>query len=95
MDLTNEEDRKISLSPKAAQRIFSEQLKTLVESVTGVGDSIINLHEVLLFHKKQYGYQIMPRALGFDDMLECIKALPYVEVSQPKFLSSAKTDCLL
>lgn len=80
MDVTNEEDRKIVLSPKVAQRIFSEQLKTVIESVSGTSESIINLHEVLMFHKKHHGYQIAPRALGFDDMLDCIKSLPYIEV---------------
>lgn len=39
-----------------------------------------NLHEVLVFHKKAFGYQISPQALGFDDMLSCIKSLPYVEL---------------
>lgn len=81
MEFSNEEDRKIFLSPKTAQRIFSEQLKSLIESFSGSSDSLMNLHEVLVFHKKQYGYQITPQTLGFDDMLTCIKSLPYVEVS--------------
>lgn len=80
MEFSNEEDRKIFLSPKTAQRIFSEQLKTLVESYSGVSDTITNLHEILIYHKKQYGYQILPQSLGFDDMLTCIKSLPYIEV---------------
>lgn len=81
MEFSNEEDRKIFLSPKTAQRIFSEQLKFLIESFSGSSDSLMNLHEVLVFHKKQYGYQIAPQTLGFDDMLTCIKSLPYVEAS--------------
>lgn len=81
MEFSNEEDRKIFLSPKTAQRIFSEQLKALVESYSGASDTMTNLHEILIYHKKQFGYQILPRSLGFDDMLTCIKSLPYVEVS--------------
>lgn len=81
MEFSNEEDRKIFLSPKTAQRIFSEQLKSLIEVFSGSSDSLMNLHEVLVFHKKEYGYQITPQTLGFDDLLTCIKSLPYVEVS--------------
>lgn len=81
MEFSNEEDRKIFLSPKTAQRIFAEQLKSLVESYSGTSDTMTNLHEILIYHKKQFGYQIQPRSLGFDDMLTCIKSLPYVEVS--------------
>lgn len=80
MEFSNDEDRKIYLSPKAAQRIFSEQLMSLVEMFAGSSDAMINLHEVLVFHKKQYGYQIIPQSLGFEDMLDCIKSLPYIEV---------------
>lgn len=81
MEFSNEEDRKISLSPKTAQRIFSEQLKALVETYTGSSDTVTNLHEILIYHKKQYGYQVVPQSLGFHDMLACIKSLPYIEVS--------------
>lgn len=80
MEFSNEEDRKIFLSTKTAQRIFSEQLKTLVESYSGACDTLINLHEILIYHKKHYGYQIVPQTLGFDDMLICINSLPYIEV---------------
>lgn len=80
MEFSNEEDRKIYLSPKAAQRVFSEQLKSLIESFSGASDTMINLHEVLVFHKKHYGYQIVPKSLGFDDMLSCVKSLPYIEL---------------
>lgn len=64
MEFSNEEDRKIYLSPKAAQRIFSEQLKFLIESYSGSSDNLINLSEVLIYHKKHYGYQIAPQSLG-------------------------------
>lgn len=80
MEISNEEDRKIFLSPKIAQRIFSEQLRSLTETYCGTGENIINLHEVLVFHKKSFGYQIAPQSLGFDDMLDCIKALPFIEL---------------
>lgn len=80
MEISNEEDRKICLSPKVAQRVFSEQLKSLIETHTKSSDTITNLHEILIFHKKQYGYLIVPQTLGFDDMLTCVEALPYVEV---------------
>lgn len=81
MEFSNEEDRKIFLSPKTAQRIFSEQLKELVQLYTGgTSDMLTNLYEILFYHKKHYGYQILPQSLGFDDMLTCIKVLPYIEV---------------
>lgn len=81
MEFANDEDRKISLSPKAAQRVFSDQLKLLIEGFSGAPDTLTNLHEVLVFHKKTYGYQIAPQALGFSDMLSCIKSLPYIEMT--------------
>lgn len=81
MELSNEEDRKIFLSPNIAQRIFSEQLKVLIESYTGSSETVTNWHEILVYHKKQYGYQILPQSLGFHDMFACIESLPYVEVS--------------
>ena len=80
MEFSNEEDRKICLSTTAAQRVFSEQLKFLIESYSGSSDTLTNLHEVLIYHKKHYGYQIVSQSLGFDDMLTCINALPYIEV---------------
>lgn len=80
MEFSNDEDRKIFLSPKIAQRVFSEQLKYLTETYCGTSESFINLHEVLVYHKKNYGYQVVPQSLGFDDMLNCIKALPYIEL---------------
>lgn len=80
MEFSNEEDRKIFLSPQTAQRIFSEQLKSLVESYSGNSSTIINLHEILIYHKKHYGYQIVPQTLGFEDWTTCINSLPYVEV---------------
>lgn len=80
MEFSNDEDRKIFLSPKIAQRIFSEQLKMLTETYCGTTENIINLHEVLIFHKKNFGYQIAPQSLGFADMRDCIKSLPYVEL---------------
>lgn len=85
MEFSNDEDRKIFLSPKTAQRIFSEQIKDLVEEYTGASDTVTSLQEILVYHKKKYGYQIMPQTLGFHDMLDCIKSLPYVEVSDIKF----------
>lgn len=79
MEFSNDEDRKICLSPKTGQRIFSEQLKSLAKAFGGV-DLTISLHEVLVYHKKEYGYQIMPQTLGFEGMLDCVNALPYIEV---------------
>lgn len=80
MEFSNDEDRKIFLSPRAAQRIFSEQLESLVESYSGACDTLTNLHEILIYHKKHYGYQIVPQTLGFNDMITCVKSLPYIEV---------------
>lgn len=81
MELSNEEDRKIFLSPNIAQRIFSEQLKVLIESYTGSSETVTNWREILVYHKKQYGYQIQPQSLGFHDIFACIESLPYVEVN--------------
>lgn len=81
MELSNEEDRKIFLSPNIARRIFSEQLKVLIESYTGSSENVANWHEICVYHKKHYGYQILPQSLGCHDMFAVIESLPYVEVS--------------
>lgn len=81
MRFSNAKDRKVFLSPGTAQRIFSEQLKTLVETYSGTSDMIMSLDDVLIYHHLQYKYQVNPQSLGFDDMLTCIKSLPYVEAS--------------
>lgn len=75
------------LSPIIAQRIFSEQLKDLIKRYTGSSETITNWHEFCVYHKKRYGYQILPHSFGFHDMFACIESLPYDEVNY-RFLSA-------
>ncbi|XP_037959686.1 meiosis regulator and mRNA stability factor 1 [Teleopsis dalmanni] len=80
MELTSEEDKKITLSPKVAQRVFAEQLEELILSFTHLSNTCIKLNEVLKMHKKKFGYQIQPQTLGVNNIMEAIHLLPYVEV---------------
>jgi meiosis arrest female protein 1 len=80
MEATNDEDRKIFLSPKLAQRVFVEQTQDIIKYATGNHLSMVRLTEILNFHKNKYGYQIQPQCLGFANMFEAILALPYIEV---------------
>lgn len=80
MEFSNDEDRKIFLSPKIAQRVFAEQLKDLNKVLTGVSTSLVTLGDILNLHKKQYGYQIQPQVLGFDNLLTAVRNLPFIEV---------------
>lgn len=81
IDSSTEEDRKIYLCPKIAQRVFSEQLQELVIQFTGSSMSMINLNEILNVHKSKYGYQIQPQTLGYQNMIHAINSLPFIEVS--------------
>lgn len=80
IEATNDEDKRIRLSTKMAQRIFAEQLEDLVREFTGCAQTCMQLDEVLQLHKKKYGYQIQPQTLGFESILDAIKVLPYIEV---------------
>lgn len=84
IELYNDEDRKIYLCPKVAQRIFSEQLRSLTEMITGKSFTFINVARVLDLHKNTFGYQIKPETLGFSDIWSGMKSLPFVEVWKAK-----------
>lgn len=80
MEQTNDEDRKIFLNHKVAVRIFAEQIQDIIKHFTGNSISMIRLSEILNFHKNKFGYQLQPCCLGFSNMLDAIKALPYIEL---------------
>lgn len=80
MEQTNDEDRKIFLNHKVAVRIFAEQIQDIIKHFTGNSVSMIRLSEILNFHKNKFGYQLQPCCLGFSNMLEAVKALPYIEL---------------
>lgn len=63
-----------------AQRVFSEQLHDIISIMTGNSITPVSLNELFVYHKKQYGYQIVPQALGFDNLDQAILSLPYIEV---------------
>lgn len=80
IEIYNDEDRKIYLCPKVAQRIFSEQLRDITEMISGKSFTFINVAKVLAVHKKKFGYQIKPETLGHQNIWSGIKSLPLVEV---------------
>lgn len=80
MEQTNDEDRKIFLNHKVAVRIFAEQIQDIIKHFTGNSISMIRLSEILNFHKNKFGYQLQPCCLGFSNMLDAVKALPYIEL---------------
>lgn len=88
IEIYNDEDRKIYLCTKVAQRIFSEQLRDITEMITGNSFTFINVAKVLALHKKQFGYQIKPETLGFPNIWSGIKSLPFVEVYMLRHLKS-------
>lgn len=81
MEMTNDEDKKIMLSPTIARRVFAEQCEKLIRNSTGNATNCMKLNQVLKLHKKKYGYQIQPLTLGVSsDMAKAVEMLPYVEV---------------
>lgn len=80
MEQTNDEDRKIYLNYQVALRIFAEQVQEIIKTCTGKPFTVVRLSAILNIHKSQYGYQLQPGCLGFSNMYDAIKALPYTEV---------------
>uniref|UniRef100_A0A182XZK0 HTH OST-type domain-containing protein n=1 Tax=Anopheles stephensi TaxID=30069 RepID=A0A182XZK0_ANOST len=80
MEQTNDEDRKIYLNYQVALRIFAEQVQDIIKTYTGKPCTVVRLSAILHIHKNQYGYQLQPSCLGFSNMYDAMKALPYTEV---------------
>lgn len=80
MEQTNDEDRKIYLNYQVALRIFAEQVQEIIKSYTGKPCTVVRLSAILHIHKNQYGYQLQPSCLGFSNMYDAMKSLPYTEV---------------
>uniref|UniRef100_A0A182JXH4 HTH OST-type domain-containing protein n=1 Tax=Anopheles christyi TaxID=43041 RepID=A0A182JXH4_9DIPT len=80
MEQTNDEDRKIYLNYQVALRIFAEQIQEIIKTCTGKPCTVVRLSAILNIHKSQYGYQLQPGCLGFSNMYDAMKALPYTEV---------------
>ncbi|XP_053961147.1 uncharacterized protein LOC128865143 isoform X1 [Anastrepha ludens] len=82
MEQTNDEDKKIYLSPKVARRVFAEQCEELVSDVTGMAQTSMELDEMLQLHKKKFGYQIQPQTLGVSSIAEGVELMPYIELME-------------
>ncbi|XP_050745995.1 meiosis regulator and mRNA stability factor 1 isoform X3 [Drosophila biarmipes] len=80
MGLSSDGDKKIVLSPKIARRVFAEQCEDLIRKVTGNSAHCMKLNQVLMMHKKKFGYQIQPKTLGVSEMATAFELLPYVEL---------------
>ncbi|XP_058815604.1 meiosis regulator and mRNA stability factor 1 [Topomyia yanbarensis] len=80
MEQSNDEDRKIFLNNRIAIRIFAEQVQDIIKHFNGNSVSMIRLSEILNYHKNKYGYQLQPCCLGYSNMYDAIKALPYMEI---------------
>ncbi|XP_068151952.1 meiosis regulator and mRNA stability factor 1 isoform X2 [Drosophila tropicalis] len=80
IEVNNDEEKKIILSPKVARRVFAIQCEDLIRNVTGNSTNCMKLEQVLKLHKKKYGYQIQPHTLGVTEIAKAIDLLPYVEV---------------
>ncbi|KAL9929562.1 meiosis regulator and mRNA stability factor 1-like protein isoform 1-T3 [Glossina fuscipes fuscipes] len=80
IELTSDEDKKISLSPVIARRIFAKQCEELIRDMTGSPNTCVKLDEVLKMHKKKFGYQMQSHALGAKNMTEAVQLMPYVEL---------------
>ncbi|KAH8376689.1 hypothetical protein KR093_000896, partial [Drosophila rubida] len=80
LEQSSDEDKKITLSPKMARRVFAEQCEDLIRNATGNSTNCMKLDQILTLHKKKYGYQMQPQTLGVKDIASAIELLPYVEV---------------
>lgn len=81
IEVCNDEERRVALSPKVAQRVFGEQLRDLTRMLTASSCTPMNLSTLLFYHKKQFGYQMQPQSLGIGNMWYAIKNLPYLELT--------------
>ncbi|XP_037731792.1 meiosis regulator and mRNA stability factor 1-like [Drosophila subpulchrella] len=80
--VSSDEDRKIVLSPKVARRVFAEQCEDLIRQATGSSAHCMKLDQVLMMHKKKFGYQVQPKTLGVSEMAMAVELLPYVELKK-------------
>lgn len=80
MESTTDENRKIFLSGKIALRVFCEQIQEITKSYNG-SNSMIKVEDLMKFHKNKYGYQMQPQSLGYDSIIDALRAVPYVEVT--------------
>lgn len=81
MDQNNEENRKIFLSRKVALRIFSEQIHEIIKEMTGRSDMMVKVDDVMDMHKDKYGYHMQGSSLGYDSVIDALKFVPFIEVS--------------
>ncbi|XP_053673768.1 meiosis regulator and mRNA stability factor 1 [Anopheles nili] len=80
MEQTNDEDRKIFLNYQVAMRMFAEQVQDIIKTCTGKSSTMVRLSAILEIHKNQYGYQLQASCLGFSNIYDAIKALPFTEI---------------
>lgn len=86
MEQISEENRRIFLSSKIALRVFSEQIQEIIKCFTESPKSMIKVDDLLKFHKTKFGYQMQPQTLGYENIIDALKSVPYVEVSEKTIL---------
>lgn len=81
LDPSNDENRKINLSPVLARRIFSEQLNEIVGLYSRRKGIRVPLVDVVNLFRNKFGYSMIPQTLGCNTIDEMMRCLPFVEVS--------------
>lgn len=82
LDPSNDENRKINLSPVVARRIFSEQLNEIVGLYSRRKGIRVPLVDVVNLFRNKFGYSMIPQTLGCNTIEEMMRCLPFVEVNK-------------
>ncbi len=43
--------------------------------------SMIKVYDLMKFYKTKFGYQMQPKTLEFENIIDALKSAPYVEVN--------------
>lgn len=74
----NDENRKLYLSKKVAHRVFSDQVHDIIE--TSKSGCILKVEDLKQLFKDKYGYQMLPETLGYENFIDCLKNIAFIEV---------------
>jgi hypothetical protein len=69
------------LSSKVALRIFGQQVQEIMKCFMESSKSMIKVYDLMKFYKTKFGYQMQPKTLEFENIIDALKSAPYVEVN--------------
>lgn len=85
LDPSNDENRKLNLSPIVARRIFADQLSEIVCLYSKRKGIRVPLVDVVNLFRNKFGYSMIPQTLGCNTIDEMMRCLPFIEVGMEEW----------